>query len=321
MKTIDLEAHFLTPELLKFGEKRGNPVPGLQPPKLADMLLDVGDKRQALMSAAGIDMQVLSLVTPPLQMFEPAEGYAWSQAINDELSLIVKKYPDKYIGLAAVAPQDPQSAADEIERAVTKLGLKGVCLLSHARNEYLDNQKYWGIFERAEKLNVPVYLHPSTPSTLMLGAFVDYGYPFSGPMMGFAADASVHVMRLISSGMFDAYPNLKMILGHMGEGLPFWLPRLDFAWNAWWVWNKPKIEKKPSEYLKTNFWINTSGLFYEPALQCACAALGVERVMFGVDYPYQLNDEAMQFMKEVELPDGDKEKILGLNAEKLFGLQ
>ncbi|MDD5190286.1 MAG: amidohydrolase family protein [Dehalococcoidales bacterium] len=320
MKTIDLEAHFLTPELLKFGEKRGNPVARIQPRKLGEMLLDVGEKRQQSMAAAGIDMQVLSAVTPPLQMFEPAEGYAWSQAINDELSRIVKKYPDKYLGLAAIAPQEPGSAAGEIERAVKKLGLQGVSILSHARNEYLDNKKYWGIFDQAEKMNVPVYIHPATPSTLMLGAFSDYGFPFSGPMLGFAADTSTHVMRLIYSGLFDVYPNLEIILGHMGEGLPYWLPRLDFAWNAWWVNNRPAIKRKPSEYLKTNFWINTSGVFFQPALQCAYQALGAERIMFGVDYPYQLNEEAAQFMKEADIPDEDKQKIWGLNAQKLFGL-
>jgi len=320
MKIIDLEAHFLTPKLMEFGEKRGNPVPKIVPPKLADMLLDVGEKRQMMMASAGIEMQVLSLVTPPLQMFEPSEGYTWSQAINNELSAIVNKYPDKYIGLASVAPQAPDSAAKELERAVTKLGLEGVCLLSHAQNEYLDNKKYWSIFAQAEKLDVPVYLHPSTPSTAMLKAFIDYGYPFSGPTLGFAADTSVHVMRLIYSGLFDLYPNLKIILGHMGEGLPFWLPRLDFAWNAWWVNNRPAINRKPSEYLKTNFWINTSGLFFQPALQCAYQALGADRIMFGVDYPYQLNEEAAQFMKEADIPDEDKEKICSSNAEKLFGL-
>ncbi len=272
-----------------------------------------------MMTDTGIDMQVLSLVIPPLQMYEPSEGLAFSQVINDELAAIVRKYPEKYIGLAAVAPQDPQSAADEIERAI-KLGLKGVNILSHARNEYLDHPRYRPIFEKIAGLDVPVYLHPATPSTAMLNAFIDYGYPFTGPMLGFAVDTSVHVMRLIYSGLFDIYPKLKVLLGHMGEGLPFWLPRLDFAFNAWWIGKQPDLQRKPSEYLKNNFYINTSGLFFEPALKCCCDALGPDRIMFGVDYPYQLNSEAVEFLQKVDMPALDKEKIWGLNAEKLFGL-
>jgi len=272
------------------------------------------------MDAAGIDMQVLSLTTPHINLFEASEGTTWSRKVNDELSAVVKKYPDRFVGLAAVAPQSPGEAADELERAVTELGLKGVCIHSHARNEYLDDRKYWAIFERAEKLDVPIYLHPTTPSAAILKPYADYGFPLYGPVLGFAADVALHTMRLIYSGLFDRYPKLQIILGHMGEGLPYWLSRLDFFWLRPWVEAKPAIERKPSDYIKTNFTITTSGMFFQPALICAYLALGADKITFAVDYPYEDNEEAVQFMKETLICDSDKEKIYHLNAERLFKL-
>lgn len=318
MIIVDLEAHFLTLEFADYiritSETRGLPRGSGQE------IFDLGKGRLKAMDEAGIDVQVLSLATGHIQMLEPSEGIAWSRKINNELSIAINKYKSRFIGLATVAPQSPGEAADELERAVTELDLKGVCIQSHARNEYLDDRKYWVIFERAEKLDVPIYMHPSFPSTAILKPFADYGFPFTGPALGFAADLSLHVMRLIHSGLFDRYPKLKIILGHLGEGLPFSLCRLDFAWLKSWVPRKPAIEKKPSEYLKTNFTITTSGMFFQPAFLCAYLALGADRMGFAVDYPMENNEEAVKFLKEAPICDGDKEKIYHLNAEKLFKL-
>jgi 5-carboxyvanillate decarboxylase len=289
--------------------------------KVEDALLDFGEGRLKHMDENGIDVQVVSLTNPGVQLFDSEEGTEWAKRSNDFLSEVVKKYPGRFIGLAAVAPQDPKKAADEIERAAGKLGLKGICLSSHARNEYLDNKKYWPIFETAARVGAPVYIHPGIPSTLMLSAFEDYGYSLAGPILGFAADVSLHTMRLIYSGVFDAYPDLQVILGHLGEGLPFWLPRLDFAFLKPWVGDKPNLQRKPSDYLKTNFMITTSGIFFQPALLCACFALGADRISFAVDYPYESTGEALQFMKESPISDEDKAKIYHKNAEKLFKLK
>lgn len=340
MKVIDLEAHFASREYMEYVRSRegmpGSPglsregMPGGPPglsregmprtPRASQIRdgLDLGEGRLKVMDAVGIDMQVLSVAPPNVQQFEASEGTAWSRKVNDELSAAVKKYPDRFIGLAAVAPQSPGEAADELERAVTELGLKGVCIRSHARDEYLDDRKYWVIFERAEKLDVPIYLHPAIPSKDMLKPYADYG--LSGPVLGFAADLALHTMRLIFSGMLDTYPKLKIILGHMGEGLPFWLSRIDFAWLRPNLREKLAIERRPSEYIKTNFTITTSGMFFQPALICAYLALGADKITFAVDYPHEENEKALQFMKEAPICDSDKEKIYHLNAERLFKL-
>jgi len=338
MKVIDFEAHFYTQDYIEYLQSRKE-VPRedsdqnihrlwytddfWQPRsiKLDDKLLDLGEGRLKAMDDAGIDMQVISLTNPSIQLFEASEGTAWARRVNDELSTVVKKYPERFIGLASVAPQSPDEAADEIERAVTELGLKGVIIQSHARNEYLDDKKYWGIFEKAEKLDVPIYLHPIIPSTAILKPYADYGAPLAGPVLGFTADLVLHTMRLIYSGLFDRYPKLKIILGHLGEGLPYWLFRIDFYWlKSVGETRRPAIEKKPSEYIKANFTVTTSGMFFQPALMCAYLALGADKIAFAVDYPYEDSKEAMQFMKEAPICDSDKEKIYHLNTERLFKL-
>ncbi len=309
VRIIDLEAHMLTPELAR--EKWS----GADGGTLQDILCDVGQGRLKAMDTDGIAMQALSVVAP-VQMLEPAEGTAWARHINDTLGAAVKAHPDRFIGLAAVAPQDPDAATVEIKRAVKDLGLQGVSVLSHARNEYLDNRKYWPVFRQAEELGVPVYLQPATPSTAILKGYIDYGFPFAGPALGFAADVSLHVMRLIYSGLFDAYPRLKIILGHMGEGLPFFLFRIDEFYTAL----AGKLKKKPSQYIKDNFFITTSGMFFQPARICSYLSLGPERIAFAIDYPPENSQLAVKFIKEAPICDSDKEKICHGNVEALLKL-
>ena len=313
MKLIDLEAHFLTQPFADYIHDVVTQSIG----PISEKLLDLGEVRLRDMDEAGIDMQVLSLFTPPhIQNLESSAAKTWARRTNEELSAAVKKHPDRFIGLAAIPVQSPNEAAEELERAVLELGLKGACITSNARDEYFDNRKYWVIFETAEKLDVPIYLHPTSPSAAIANAYADYER-LSGPPHGFYAEVSLHVMRLIYSGLFDRYPGLRMILGHMGEGLPFWLPRLDFAWLRT-AMERPKIEKKPSEYLKRNFTITTSGMFFHPALICAYLALGADSIAFGVDYPPEENNLAVQFIEAAPICDSDKEKICHSNAEALF---
>jgi len=341
MKVIDLEAHFFTEEYLEYLRARREVPkletvkderhekseqlsygPGLNLPHRVTLkyLLDVGEGRVGEMEAAGIDMQVLSLSNPGPDAFEdPSEATAVSKKINDELSNIIRKYPERFIGLAALAPQVPNVAADELERAVIKLKLKGAKLNSHVRGEYLDDEKYWIIFERAEKLGVPIYLHPKLPSPSMLKPFADYGFALAGASWGFAAETGLHAMRLIYSGVFDKYPELKIILGHLGEGLPFWLSRIDYSWLRKTRDIEMKNVRKPSDYVRNNFIMTTSGMFFQPAFMCAYLALGADRLLFAVDYPYEANKEAVQFMDAAPICDSDKEKICHLNAEDIFG--
>ena len=340
MKIIDLEAHFYTKDYVKYLRARKElpreemlethirqwAAPNVWLPAsypLEEKLLDMGNGRIAEMDAAGIDIQVLSLSVPGCEQFEPSEGTEMAKQTNDELSKAVKAYPDRFIGFAALAPQDPIAAASELERGVKKLGLRGAKINSHIRGEYLDDEKYWPIFEKAESLGVPLYLHPTYPSPSILKPYADYGFPLAGPVLGFGAETSLHAMRLIYSGLFDKYPGLKIILGHLGEGLPFWLFRIDFYWLKPWVDEalKPKTTQKPSYYIRNNFLFTSSGMHYLPAFICAYMAVGGEMLAFGADYPYEDNKESLESLGTLPICETDREKFFYGNSEKLLKIR
>jgi 2,3-dihydroxybenzoate decarboxylase len=315
-KLVDMEAHFSIREHQKMLVDKG--MQGTNFPQVTfDALYDLGDKRIATMDANGIKMQVLSLDTG-VQMLEPAEGTKWSIVVNDALSEVVARHPDRFIGLASLAPDAPEAAADELERVVTEKGLSGANLLSSSRGEYLDAKKYWPIFARAQKLGVPLYLHPAVPSKKILDGYSGYTGDFAGPVQGFAADASLHAMRLILSGLFEEYPDVKMILGHMGEGLPYFLDRMDFSMKRSEDHKLQYISENPSYFFKKNFFITTSGMFFEPAFRCAYQALGADNIGFSCDYPHEPLDVATSFIEKVSISDSDRRKIGYENAMKLF---
>jgi 5-carboxyvanillate decarboxylase len=183
-----------------------------------ERMLDLGERRIADMDAAGIDMQLLLLTTPGVQLLDTETAIALAAASNDQVSQAVHKHPDRFAALAAVAPQAPQAAAKELERAVTRLKLKGAVVNSHTQGEYLDDQKFWPIFEAAEALNVPIYIHPNTPPRDMIGPLLARG--LDGAIYGFAVECGMHLLTIIASGVFDRFPKLQMVFGHLGEGLP-----------------------------------------------------------------------------------------------------
>ena len=338
MKYIDLECHFFTQDYIKYLRNRKEPpreteeqdgltmwyTETLNSPRGFEMenrLLDLGEKRLKEMDELGITVQALSLSPPGVQCFSAEEGTLWARKVNDALAKVVREHPDRYVGLASIAPQSPEAAADELERAVSELGFRGVNIESHCRNEYLDQKKFWPIFERAEKLDVPIYLHPEIPASSILKGYADdYGFELAGPPHGYAAEVALHAMRLIYSGLFDKYPRLNFILGHMGEGLPFWLTRMDAYWIKPWKGTKPRIAKKPSDYVKANFTVTISGMFFFPALLCALMGMGADRVAFAVDYPYEKTEQAVRFIQEAPISDSDKEKICYSNAARLLKL-
>lgn len=291
-------------------------------PGQSSKLADMGEGRLREMDKAGIDMVVLSLGNPGIDAFDASDGTTWAKKTNDDLARVVKEHPTRFAGLAALAPKDPRGAVDELKRAVTKLGLKGALINSHIHGEYLDDKKFWIIFETAQELGVPIYIHPKWPSPNMLKPYSTYP-GLDRSMWGFGAEAGLHAMRLILSGVFDKYPRLKIILGHLGEALPFWLWRIDNRYavdsrGTSSIAERPK--RKPSEYFKDNFFVTTSGMFSQPPFMCAYQVLGADNIFFAVDYPYEPNEVAVQFMNSVPICDGDKEKIYHLNAEKLFSL-
>lgn len=339
-KRIAVEEAFATPEL--FNEWRKLIADGsLQEPgfyklyepfltssgtqNIRNRLLDVGSGRIKDMDRYGIDLQILSITAPGIQVFNTDKAIALAKQSNEQLAEFISAYPHRYAGLAAIAPQSPNQAAKELERAVTKLGMKGAIINSHTQGEYLDRQKYWVIFEAAQALDVPIYLHPRTPSPEMIEPFLSYGLEGAG--WGFAIETSTHAMRLILSGLFDQFPRLKLILGHMGEGIPFWLPRIDShfvnkTWKQMISSDRAKpLQKKPSEYFKRNFFVATSGVNWGPALTFALSVLSSEHILFAIDYPYESTDKAVAEMNNVPISTLDKQKIYQLNAEKLFKLK
>lgn len=280
-------------------------------------LLDTGNGRMRIMDECNILMQVLSFVSPGVQVFDTPTAIKMSKDVNDHLSKIVQEHTTRFAGLASLPLQDPNEAADELERSVIDLGLKGACIFTHTRGEYPDDKKYRVVFERAHKLDVPIYLHPRAPSPHLINAFA--GYPtLDTAMWGFAVETGTSAMRLICSGIFDEYPRLKIILGHLGESIPFWLWRIDHWWDKTPL-SKNK-EKKPSQYFKNNFLVTISGMFHEPALTYTLTVLGAENIMFSVDYPMESPLEAVEFMNRAKISQEDKEKIFHLNAERLFKL-
>ncbi len=339
MKIIDLEAHFYTHSYISYLRSRKDMprevvreknihlqmAPNIWAPRsfaLEDKLLDMGEDRIAEMDEAGVDIQVLSLAVPGCEQFEAADGAAMARETNDELAEVVKKYPDRYVGLAALAPQNPEAAAGELERAVKTLGMRGAKLNSHTRGEYLDDEKFWPIFEMAEHLGVPIYLHPTWPAASIVKPYADYGFPLAGPPLGFAADTLLHTMRLMYSGLFDRYPGLKIVLGHLGEGLPFWFYRIDFYWLKPWVDKslKPKALQKPSYYVLNNFLFTSSGMHFLPAFMCAYMAVGGDVIAFGADHPFETSKESIESLGTLPICASDREKFFHGNAEKLFNI-
>jgi len=290
---------------------------------VASRIADLGEQRLRDMDATGIARQLLSLTNPGVQIFDGHTATALAISSNDQLAEAIRKHPDRYSGLAAIAPQNPGGAAQELERAVRKLGLKGAIINSHTHGEYLDDPKFWDIFAAAEALDVPVYLHPSTPSRHMYAPFAEWG--LEGAIYGFAVETSLHLLRIILSGVFDQFPKLRMVVGHLGEGLPYWFFRLDFFHRAnvasGRYANVKKLHKKPSDYLKENVWVTTSGMAWEPPILYCQQVLGVDRVLYAMDYPYQFVPEEVRVTDELSISDADKKKLYQTNAEEVFGLR
>jgi 2,3-dihydroxybenzoate decarboxylase len=289
---------------------------------VAERLEDLGERRLADMDASGVDVQILSLTSPGVQIFDAATGTSLAQAANDELAAAIAAHPDRFAGLAAIAPQDPAAAAKELERAVTKLDLKGAIVNSHTQGEYLDEEKFWEIFAAAEALDVPIYLHPNTPSNAMIRPFMDRG--LDGAVFGFAVETGLHALRLVVSGLFDRFPRLQVVLGHLGEALPYWLFRIDFMHGAS-VRSKryasqPPLQRKASDYLKENFHYTTSGMAWTPPILYAQSVLGVDRVMYAMDYPYQFVPEEVHVTDALPLSYEDHKAFYQTNAERLFKL-
>lgn len=290
---------------------------------LFERIQDLGERRLHDMDETGIARQILSLTAPGVQVFDAAEATALARSFNDRLADAIRKHPDRFSGLAAIAPQDPAGAAKELERGVRQLGLKGAIVNSHTRGEYLDDPKFWAIFEAAEALNVPVYIHPTTPPKSMIEPFLARG--LDGAIFGFAVETGLHLLRIVVAGVFDRFPKLVIVSGHLGEALPYWLSRIDFMHGNMVVADRypgvKKLQKKPSDYIKENMYVTTSGMAWEPGILYCQSVLGVDRVLYAMDYPYQFVPAEVTLTDNLPISAADKKKLFQTNAERVFALQ
>ena len=310
MRTIAIEEHYVRQPPAT--QDRPRPLPE----EVQARLLDLGPARIADMDAAGIDVQVLSLLSPGAQRFAAAEAAARAREENDRLADAVRRHPDRLAAFAAVPTADPAAAADELERAVSTLGFRGAMIHGPTEGRFLDDQRFWPILECAEALDRPIYIHPRCPSQFMAKPYGDYGMYTA--LWGFQAEVSVHAMRMMLSGLFERFEKLKIVIGHMGESIPFNIWRSDYIYGVHKGWGDIPGNVKPSEIFKRNFWITTSGVEHTPALQYSIDVLGADRVLWAIDYPYQPSKPAVSWMNKAEIAREHKDAIYHGNAERIF---
>ncbi|HEY9463369.1 MAG TPA: amidohydrolase family protein [Vicinamibacterales bacterium] len=283
-------------------------------------LRDFGNHRLTGMDASGISVSILSHTVPGVQgIADPNAATTAAREINDRLALEISRQPTRYAGFASIALQDPASAPLELERAVTRLGLKGAMINGYTntrdpqRVEYLDDPKFLPFWEAAAALGVPIYLHPRPA----LDQRIYEGHSeLIGATWGFAPEAATHALRLIYSGLFDRFPMLTVILGHLGETLPYFSWRIQhcFEYNP----SNKRVQRRLQDYLCDNFYVSTSGIFSDQALIGAMLTIGADRILFACDYPYEVMEPAARWIERAAISEGDRRKIAAGNARRLF---
>ncbi|MFE7897255.1 amidohydrolase family protein [Streptomyces sp. NPDC057424] len=316
MKVIAVEEAFSVPELIPWpGEARMPPGWGEE---WGRRLADFTELRLADMDEHGVDMQILSLTSPGVEAIkDPAEAVATARRVNDHLADVVAAHPTRFAGFAALPLQDPKAAVAELRRAVEQLGLKGVLHNDHVQGHYLDEPQFRPVWAELERLGVTLYLHPALFPADQWRVF--QGHPvLSGPSWGWTAQVGAHALRIIYGGVFDEFPGASATLGHMGELLPFQLARLDSRYQQADPKSRPR--HLPSHYLRHNLYATTSGVFSHAALLGAVQAIGADRLLFAVDYPYESTAEAAEFLRTAPFSRADLTRIAHRNAAHLLNL-
>ena len=313
MPVVAIEEHYWDPEMVAHFKGPEGKSP------LSKLLEEIGDVRLRAMDEAGIDMQVLSHGAPAAQKMSPDVCVEVTRRTNDRLAEACARYPSRFAAFAALPTPAPEKAAEELRRCVTDLGFKGAMIHGLTNGLFLDDKRFWPIFETAEKLNVPLYLHPAVPHSDVMAAYYDT-YATEFPMViraawGFTVETATHAIRLILGRVFETYPNLNIILGHFGETLPFLLWRINQALSRA---GQGKMSFR--DQFCRHFHVTTSGNFSTPALLCTILELGMDRILFAVDYPYVENAEAMEWIRMLQLSEEDTRKLLAGNAQRLLRL-
>jgi gamma-resorcylate decarboxylase len=319
---IALEEHFALPETL--GDSEQYAIVGSWS-DLKSQLLDLGELRITEMDRHGVTFAILSLNAPAIQaLSSTALAVDTARRANDVLAEAVARYPHRFGGFAALPMQDPDAAAVELRRAVEHLGLKGALVNGFSMVErgdgvaYYDAPEYAPFWAEVERLDVPFYLHPRDP--LLSREPILQGHPWlCGSAWAFGVETATHALRLMASGLFDRHPRLSLILGHLGEMLPF---------NTWRI--DHRLAKSPrgiparrtvTDYLRSNVYVTTSGHFRTPALLDVIAEMGAERVLFSIDYPFEDMSDGVNWFRTVPLPPAEHEQIAHANARLLFGFE
>jgi predicted TIM-barrel fold metal-dependent hydrolase len=317
MKVIALEEHVLPRDII---ESAGIDI-GLRANKRAAQLDEMGEGRLRVMDAAGIDIQVLSALSNNVQDLEPAHSAAVSRQLNDRMAETVSRYPDRFRAFATLPMTDPAAAVDELERSVEGLGFLGTMIHGQTHGRFLDHPSVRPILAAAARLDVPVYVHPAPPPTAVVDAYY-YGLSpeveacLSTSGWGWHSETAMHVLRMVVGGVFEELPDLKIIVGHMGEGLPFHLDRIESMLT-------PVVtghSKTVAETLRRNLYLTTSGYNTATPLLCALSAFGVDRIMFSVDHPFASSEQATTFLENAPVDQRDREKIAHENVESLLGI-
>ena len=329
MRVVALEEHFTLPEFVaKIGSsriaERGFPPEAKAPAMvhIQEQLRDLGTARLADMDAAGITVHVLSASGPGADLLDSAESIPFARDYNNVLAKRVAEHSDRLAGFAHLPMTAPQAAADELERAVTRLGFRGALINGMTRDLFLDDPSFESILARAEQLDVPIYVHPNLPPWAVRKAYYDglpgnVGFALAIAGWGWHAETAVRVLRLVLSGALDRHPRLKIIIGHMGEGLPAMLARCDQVFGP----QVSYLQRSVSRTITDQVYVTTSGFFTLPPFMAALATFGIDRLMFSIDYPYSSNKQGRTFLDSLTLAPEDIAKLAHGNADRLLKLQ
>ncbi|QCU77571.1 amidohydrolase [Citricoccus sp. SGAir0253] len=293
-----------------------------QPRTVVERLTSLGPDRLAAMDATGIARQVIAMTAPGTQVLDPDTATAMARLANDRLAEAVRDHPDRYTGLASVGLEDAGTAVEELDRAVNQLGLRGLMVNSHVKGQYLDHPRFRPILEKVADLGVPLYLHPQTLPGPVVGPWQEAG--LDGAIWGFAAETGLHLLRIITSGTLDRVPGLRVVVGHLGEGLPYFAHRIDHMHAKQVASGRYEairpLEQRPSEYLRTHVWLTTSGMPATLPILFAREVVGRDRVMYAMDYPYQYEAAEVAEQDALPIPDEEKAAFFQGIAEEVFGI-
>ncbi len=321
-KRIACEEAFTTPDIVAASRRLANNIPSMTSGPIAGPilppLLDLGAGRIADMDRDGIDIQVVALTSPGVQHLPGAEAVTLARAVNDHAAAAARAFPNRFAPLATIAPQDPAAAVAEARRCVRELGFCGLMINSHTAGEYLDQPKFWPILEAAEAMGVPIYIHPNAPGPSVAGAAIP-GFTVG---WGYAVETGTHILRLIAAGGFERFPKLQVVIGHMGEMIPFVLQRLDnrYAFEMS-LFGKKALPLSPSQYFRRNICVTTSGMNYATPLKATIDQLGIDNVLFAVDYPLEDQSQVVADFERMPLTLAERRLICETNPARVFKLQ